>query len=150
MDSSLAPSEQSIPLHTGALTARQIDLLLTHLPLDVTYVDAGNIVRFYSETKDRTFPRTPAVVGRSVLQCHPPSSVHRVKRILDDFRDGLRDAAEFWIQLKGDATESRFIHIRYFAVRDSAGAFQGTIEVTQDVTGIRKLDGERRLLAEGE
>ncbi|OGO09884.1 MAG: hypothetical protein A3K46_02575 [Chloroflexi bacterium RBG_13_60_9] len=143
-------SSAAIPLQTGALSADQLSLMLTHLPVDVTFVDADNNVRFYSEGKQRIFKRTPDVIGRSVFRCHPPSSVHRVKRILDDFQAGKRDTAEFWIQLKGDAPESRFIHIRYVAVRDSGGQFQGTIEITQDVTAIRKLEGERRLLAEGE
>jgi DUF438 domain-containing protein len=146
-----APSMCSpIPLRTGALTPDQIALLLTHLPIDVTFVDADNNVRFYSEGKARIFKRSPDVIGRSVLRCHPPASVHRVKRILDDFRAGIRDRAEFWIQVKGGEPDPRFIHIRYFAVRDSDGQFQGTIEVTQDVTGIRKLTGERRLLDEAE
>ncbi len=142
-------SSSTIPLQTGALTAKQIGLMLTHLPVDVTFVDANDEVQFYSEGKERIFERTPDVIGRSVLGCHPPHSVLQVKRILDDFRAGIRDAAEFWIQMKGDAPEARFIHIRFFAVRDSSGQSQGTIEVVQDVTGIRKLQGERRLLAEG-
>jgi DUF438 domain-containing protein len=143
-------SDAPIPLQQGALTPRQISLMLTHLPVDVTYVDADNIVRFYSAGLSRIFQRTPDVIGRSVLRCHPPASVHRVKRILDDFHAGIRDTAEFWIHMKGDAPEPRLIHIRYFAIRDSGGQFQGTIEVTQDVTAIRKLQGERRLLDEGE
>jgi len=140
----------TIPLQTGALTAEQIGLMLTHLPVDVTFVDANDEVQFYSEGKERVFERTPDVIGRSVLGCHPPHSVLQVKRILDDFRAGIRDVAEFWIQMKGDTPEARIIHIRFFAVRDSGRQFQGTIEVVQDVTAIRKLQGERRLLAEGE
>ena len=134
-----------IPLQTGALTGRQISLLLVHLPVDVTYVDADDTVRFYSETPDRIFQRTPAIIGRKVQKCHPPASVHRVQRIVDDFRAGTRDTAEFWIQMQG-----KFIHIRYFALRDEQGRYQGTIEVTQDITHIRELEGERRLLDEGE
>jgi DUF438 domain-containing protein len=150
MDQPTPSTNTAIPLQTGALTAAQIGLMLTHLPVDVTFVDPDNIVRYYSEGRPRIFERTPDVIGRSVLRCHPPSSVHRVKRILDDFHAGIRDSAEFWISMKGTAPEPRFIHIRYFAVRDSGGQFQGTIEVTQDVTAIRKLQGERRLLDEGE
>ncbi len=134
-----------IHLSTGALTREEVDLLLTHLPVDVTYVDAEDRVRFFSQTRERIFPRSPAIVGRKVQQCHPPASVHRVQRILDDFRAGRRDVAEFWIQMKG-----RFIHIRYFALRDRQGKYRGTLEVTQDVTHIRALEGERRLLDEGE
>jgi hypothetical protein len=123
--------------------------MLTHLPVDITFVDAGNDVRFYSGGKKRIFERTPDVIGRNVLNCHHPDSVLVVMRILEDFRTGKRDTAEFWIPMKGETAEPRLIHIRYFAVRDAGGKFQGTIEVVQDVTGIRKLEGERRLLAEG-
>ncbi len=139
------PAGGLIPLDTGALTAQQVNWMLTHLPVDVTYVDQDDAVRFFSATKERIFPRSPAIIGRKVQQCHPPASVHRVQRILDDFRAGRRDEAEFWIQMGG-----RFIHIRYFAVRDERGAYQGTLEVSQDVTDIRALEGERRLLEEGD
>lgn len=150
MDQPAPPAAATIPLPQGSLTAKQISLMLTRLPVDVTYVDADNIVRFYSAGRSRIFQRTPDVIGRSVLRCHPPQSVHRVKRILDDFHAGIRDSAEFWIQMKGDAPEPRFIYIRYFAIRDSNREFQGTLEVVQDVTAIRGLQGERRLLDEGE
>ncbi len=139
-----AVSTGLIHLSTGALTREEVDLLLTHLPVDVTYVDAEDTVRFFSQTRERIFPRSPAIIGRKVQQCHPPASVHRVQRILDDFRAGRRDVAEFWIQMDG-----RFIHIRYFALRDRQGEYRGTLEVTQDVTHIRTLEGERRLLDEG-
>jgi DUF438 domain-containing protein len=149
MASSTSPSESPIPLQTGALTPRQIALLLTHLPVDISFVDADDEVRFYSEGKDRIFERTPDALGRSVLNCHPPHSVRQVYRILEDFRAGNRDTAEFWIQMKGEAPEPRFVHIRFFAVRDAGGTYRGTIEVVQDVTAIRTLEGERRLLDEG-
>ncbi len=133
--------EGLIPLQVGALTAQQIALMLTHLPVDITLVDENDEVRFFSATPERIFERTPAIIGRKVQKCHPPASVHRVQRILDDFRAGKRDVAEFWIQMQG-----KFIHIRYFALRDERGKYLGTLEVTQDVTGIRALEGERRLL----
>jgi hypothetical protein len=132
-------------LDTGALTAQEVNLLLTHLPVDVTYVDKDDTVRFFSQGKERIFPRSPAIIGRKVQKCHPPASVHQVQRILDDFRAGRRDVAEFWIQMG-----EKLIHIRYFAARDEQGAYQGTLEVTQDVTHIRALEGERSLLDEGE
>jgi DUF438 domain-containing protein len=140
-----ATGEGRIPLQTGALTSQQIGLMLTHLPVDITFVDENDAVRFFSATKERIFPRSPAIIGRSVQKCHPPASVHRVQRILDDFREGRRDEAGFWIQMGG-----KFIHIRYFAVRDEQGIYKGTVEVSQDVTHIRALEGERRLLDEGE
>jgi DUF438 domain-containing protein len=145
-----AVTEGLIPLQTGALTPRQIALMLTHLPVDVTFVDENDAVQFFSATKERIFPRSPAIIGRSVQKCHPPASVHHVQRILDDFREGRRDEAEFWIQMGSTEVESKFIHIRYFAVRDEQGAYRGTVEVSQDVTPIRALEGERRLLDEGE
>jgi DUF438 domain-containing protein len=130
-----------LPLSTGALTLQQVDWLLTNLPVDVTYVDANDEVRFFSATKERIFPRSPAIIGRKVQKCHPPASVDKVQAIVNDFRDGRRDKAEFWIQLGG-----KFIHIRYYAIRDEQGTYQGTLEVSQDVTHIRALEGERRLL----
>jgi len=130
-----------LPLNTGALNLEQVDLLLRHLPVDVTFVDENDEVRYFSQTRERIFSRTPAIIGRKVQNCHPPQSIGRVQQILDDFRAGRRDAAEFWIQMG-----KKMIHIRYFALRDSAGAFRGTLEVTQDVTAIRALQGERRLL----
>ena len=136
-----------IPLDTGALTAQQIDLVLGHLPVDITYVDKNDEVRYFSPAAKQIFGRAPAVIGRQVQKCHPPASVHRVQQILDAFHSGTRDAAEFWLQKQpGD----RFIHIRYFAVRDAAGEYRGTLEVVQDVTDIRALQGERRLLDEEE
>jgi DUF438 domain-containing protein len=137
-------SDGLIPLQTGALTPQQIALMLAHLPVDVTFVDENDAVRFFSATKERIFARSPSIIGRSVQKCHPPASVHRVQRILDDFREGRRDEAEFWIQVGG-----KFIHIRYFAARDEQGVYKGTVEVSQDVTHIRALEGERRLLDEG-
>ncbi len=131
----------SLSLDTGMLTAGQINLILTHLPVDISFVDENDKVAYYSQTEERIFPRSPGIIGRSVQNCHPPKSVHIVEKIIDEFKAGNRDSAEFWIQMKG-----KFIHIRYFAVRDSGGAYRGTIEVSQDVTSIRGLEGEKRLL----
>ena len=130
-----------IPLKTGALSAEQIDLLLTNLPVDVTFVDENDKVRYFSQGKERIFTRTAAIIGRDVRNCHPPQSVHVVQQIIDDFKAGKRDVAEFWIQMQG-----AFVHIRYFALRDDAGAYKGVIEVSQNVAGIRALEGEKRLL----
>jgi len=130
-----------IPLKTGALSADQIDLLLTNLPVDVTFVDENDEVRYFSQGKERIFTRTAAIIGRKVQNCHPPQSVHVVQKILEDFKAGVRDVAEFWIQVQG-----AFVHIRYFALRDENGAYKGVIEVSQNVAGIRALEGEKRLL----
>lgn len=132
---------EELALSTGHLTLEQVNLLLTHLPLDLSFVDENDEVAYYSQTKERIFPRSPGVIGRKVQKCHPPKSFYMVQKILDEFRADKRDVADFWIQMKG-----RFIHIRYFAVRDSQGNYRGTLEVTQDVTDIRKLEGEQRLL----
>jgi len=130
-----------LPLDTGALTTNELNLLLTHLPIDITYVGVDDAVRYFSAGRERIFPRSPAIIGRQVKKCHPPASMDRVQEILDDFRSGVRDDAQFWIQMAG-----KFIYIRYFALRDAQGAYQGTLEVSQDVTGIRQLEGENRLL----
>ena len=136
-----AAHTSEIPLKTGALTADQIDLLLTNLPVDVTFVDENDKVRYFTQGKERIFTRTAAIIGRDVHNCHPPQSVHVVQEIIDEFRAGKRDVAEFWLQSGG-----AFIHIRYFALRDDKGAYKGVIEVSQNVTGIRALEGEKRLL----
>jgi len=130
-----------LALSTGNMTLDQINLMLTHLPVDLTFVDENDRVAFYSEGPERIFPRSPAVIGREVRNCHPPKSVHIVNKILDAFKSGEKDTAAFWIQLG-----ARFIYIRYFAVRDNTGYYRGTLEVSQDLTEIRKLEGESRLL----
>lgn len=129
------------PLTHGDLSISQIDLMLKNLPVDITFVDENDTVRYYSETPERIFKRTPAIIGRKVHNCHPPASVDKVIEIVEDFRAGKRDVAEFWIQL-GD----KFVHIRYFAMRDGKGDYRGTLEVSQDLTELRKLEGEKRLL----
>ena len=134
-------SNESLIFPTGALTPAQIRGLFAALPLDVTFVDAEDRVRYFSEGPDRVFARSKAILGRKVQHCHPPKSVHIVEQILDDFKGGRHSVADFWIPLHG-----RFVHIRYFAMRDQAGAYLGTLEVTQDLTRLRALDGERRLL----
>jgi len=115
--------------------------MLTRLPVDISFVDDRDTVRYYSANKDRVFPRSPGIIGRTVQNCHPPASVEVVNKILAAFKSGARDEAEFWIETGG-----KFIHIRYFAVRDAAGRYRGCLEVSQDVTRIRDLQGEKRLL----
>ncbi len=138
---SAADRTGSVTLDTGLLSTDQINLLLTHLPVDISFVNEHDEVVYYSQTPERIFPRSPGIIGRKVQNCHPPKSVDTVERILASFKDGTKDSADFWIEMKG-----RFIHIRYFAVRDREGAYRGTLEVSQDVTEIRKLQGQKRLL----
>ena len=140
-EESYAVPEGFIPLKTGALSADQIDLMLTNLPVDITFVDENDEVRYFSQGKERIFTRTAAIIGRKVQNCHPPQSVHVVQKILEDFKAGVRDVAEFWIQMG-----AAFVHIRYFALRDDAGTYKGVIEVSQNAAGIRALEGEKRLL----
>ncbi|OGD20032.1 MAG: hypothetical protein A2Y70_08410 [Candidatus Aminicenantes bacterium RBG_13_64_14] len=141
MEQELMAEGNRLALDTGVLSAEQVNLLLTNLPVDISFVDENDTVVFYSATRERIFPRTPGVIGRKVQNCHPPKSLDVVTQILTAFRDGSRDAAEFWIELNG-----KFIHIRYFALRDGGGKYRGSLEVSQDVTGIRALRGEKRLL----
>jgi len=131
----------ALGLDTGRMTLEQINLMLTHLPVDLTFVDENDQVAYYSEGPERIFPRSPAIIGREVRNCHPPNSVHLVNQILDAFKSGSRDSAEFWIELGG-----KFIYIRYFAVRDTDGYYRGCLEVSQDLTKIRALEGQQRLL----
>lgn len=139
-----APAAGSLVFPTGTLTLEQLTMMFSSLPVDLTFVDAEDRVRFFSEGPDRVFVRPKAVIGRKVQHCHPPGSVHIVERIVDDFRAGRQSVAEFWIELHKPRT--RFVHIRYFALRDGDGRYAGTLEVTQDITHERSLTGERRLL----
>lgn len=135
-------ARDAVQLPTGNLTLDQLTRIFSTLPVDLTFVDADDRVAFFSEGPHRVFARSKAIIGRKVQYCHPPRSVEVVNRILSDFREGRQSVAEFWIEFQG-----RFVHIRYFAVRDTEGRYMGTLEVTQDATGIRALTGERRLLA---
>jgi uncharacterized protein len=135
------PEGQAVVFPAGSLTLEQLNGLFSTLPVDLTFVDAEDRVRFFSESQGRIFHRSKAIIGRKVQHCHPPDSVDVVERILGDFRSGRQNVAEFWINLHG-----RFVHIRYFAVRDPQGQYLGTLEVTQDLTALRGLEGERRLL----
>jgi len=134
-------SSDAVQLPTGNLTIRQLVGVFSTLPVDITFVDADDRVAYFSEGPDRIFARSKAIIGRKVQYCHPPSSVDVVNRIITDFREGNQSVAEFWIPFEG-----RYVHIRYFAVRDNAGEYLGTLEVTQDIGPLRKLEGERRLL----
>lgn len=137
----VVPNDGTIMMPTGHVTVEQLTSVLSTLPLDLTFVDAEDRVAFFSEGPDRIFARSRAIIGRKVQHCHPPSSVDVVDRILGDFRAGRQNVAEFWINLHG-----KFVHIRYFAVRDKQGSYLGTVEVTQDIAPLRELEGERRLL----
>jgi len=132
----------NIHLTTGSFSLNELEALFKTLPVDITFVDKDDKVKFFSLGPDRIFTRNRAIIGRDVRMCHPPSSVHVVEKILDDFKEKKHDSAAFWINMKG-----RFIYIEYFAVRDKEGQYLGTIEFTQDITELRKLEGEQRLLS---
>jgi len=129
-----------VAFETGDFSMEELETVLNTLPVDITFVDSNNKVRYFNQTKERIFVRTKAVIGRTVQQCHPQKSIEAVNRIVEDFRSGKRDHADFWIEMNG-----RLIYIRYFAVRNSEGDYLGVLEVTQDVTGIKELEGEKRL-----
>ena len=133
--------EGAISFETGTLSKEEIEALFNSLPIDITFVDKEDKVRYFSQSKDRIFVRTKAVIGRKVEQCHPQKSIHVVSQILEDFKKGSRNVAEFWIHLN-----NRLIYIRYFPVRDGKGEYLGCLEVTQDISDIKKIEGEKRLL----
>jgi len=133
--------EGKLQFETGTLTKKQLDGLLNALPIDITFVGADDTVRYFNKPEERLFVRTKAVLGRKVQKCHPQKSLHVVSQIVKAFKKGEKNVAEFWITLN-----DRFIHIRFFAVRDVKGKYLGTMEVVQDLTEIKNLQGERRLL----
>jgi hypothetical protein len=130
-----------VNLGTGNVSIEQIKLIFNHLPVDITFVDENNKVCYFSTPPKRIFPRTVAIIGREVSNCHPPESVHVVEQIVESFRSGEKDHADFWIKMRGE-----FILIQYFAVRDEQKNFKGVIEVSQEISGIKALEGEKRLL----
>lgn len=141
-----APESDYVPdglvnLGSGQLSPRQLLLMLNNLPLDITLVDANDRVRYFSEGRERIFPRNRAIIGRLVQNCHPPESVAVVEEIIHAFRSGERDKAEFWIDLPQGK-----VLIQYFALRDSGGTYRGVLETSQRIDAIRGLQGERRLL----
>ncbi len=131
-----------VQMPTGSFKLEELIGTFSTLPFDITFVDKDDSVRYFSPGKERIFERTRAILGRKVQYCHPPKSVHIVNQIVKDFKEGKQEQARFWINMGG-----RMIYIVYYAVRDEAGEYMGTLEVTQDITGIRELEGERRLLA---
>jgi PAS domain S-box-containing protein len=133
--------ESTLQFDTGTLTKTQLNSIFTTLPVDVTFIDADDTVRYFNMPKKRIFVRPKTVLGKKVHNCHPQKSLHIVNKIVESFKNGEKNVAEFWITLN-----SRLVHIRFFAVRDANGKYLGTIEVVQDITEIKKLQGERRLL----
>ena len=136
-----AGGSEKLDVTTGKLTLEQINLIYQHLPFDISFVDENELVCFYSDTDHRIFPRSKNVIGRQVMNCHPRKSAHVVREVIDKLRSGEQDKAEFWINKPGF-----FIYIIYVAVRDAEGNFRGVIEVMQDCTHIRALEGSQTLL----
>ncbi len=131
-----------IQLSTGGFTIKELEYVFKTLPIDITFVDKEDKVRYFSLGKERIFERNRAILGRQVQYCHPPSSVHVVEKILNDFKSGKQNSAKFWINFRG-----MFVHIAYYAVRDEYGNYLGTLEVTQDIGEYKKLEGEKRILS---
>ncbi|MCT4588302.1 MAG: PAS domain-containing protein [Carboxylicivirga sp.] len=134
-------SSEEMDVSMGKLSLERINLIFKHLQVDLSYVDENDVVKFYSDTKHRVFPRSAGVIGRKVQNCHPRESVETVEQIIDAFRKGEQNEAEFWLEIGG-----KFIYIIYNAVRDEAGNFKGVLEMMQDVTHIRSLTGSQKLL----
>ena len=118
-----------------------LEIIFDTLPIEFSFVDQNDAIRLFNKNGDRIFPRPRSIIGRKVQDCHPEKSLHKVQEILDEMKAGTRDVAEFWIDHRGMK-----IHIRYFAVRDSEGKYLGCLEVSQNITSIQKIEGEKRLL----
>ncbi|WP_435923372.1 DUF438 domain-containing protein [Paenibacillus sp. DYY-L-2] len=146
-EANAADQEESAPqgfvkFQTGILSVEQLEAVMNHLPVDLTFIDENDVVRYFSHGKERIFARTKAVIGRTVQNCHPPQSVHVVNQLLADFKAGKKDAEDFWIPVK-----DKFVYIRYFAVRSEDGRYLGTLEFTQNIAPIRELEGQKRILS---
>jgi len=135
------PPANGWQFETGNLSKEEAEALLDALPVDISFIDKDDRVKYFNKAENRIFVRTKAVIGRSVQLCHPQKSVHIVNKIIEAFTTGEKDTAEFWITMN-----NRLVHIRYFAVRGKNREYLGTMEVTQDLTDLKKIEGERRLL----
>jgi len=133
--------EGVLQFETGSLSKDEMEAILDTLPIDISFVNATDAVKYFNKAEERVFVRAKSVIGRKVQMCHPQKSIHIVNKIVEAFKKGDKDVAEFWINLN-----NRLIHIRYFAVRDKNGKYLGTMEVTQDLTDLKKIEGEKRLL----
>ncbi|MEE9443517.1 MAG: DUF438 domain-containing protein [candidate division Zixibacteria bacterium] len=138
-------SQARVRFPSGSMTPAELNAILNTIPFDLTFVDKDDTVRYFTQGRERIFARNRAIIGRKVQLCHPPSSVHIVQQILDNFHSGKQDRAPFWITIN-----DRFIHIEYYALRDDNGEYLGTLEVSQDLTEKRALEGEHRLLTYAE
>ncbi len=132
----------TIHLPSGSFTAKEIMTILNTAPFDMTFVDRDDKVKYFTQGKERIFARSRSIINRDVRLCHPPGSVHIIEKILEDFKSGAAFHAPFWIQMQG-----KFIHIEYFALRDENGEYLGTLEVSQDLSNARSLEGEKRILS---
>jgi len=132
----------NIQLPSGNFSVEELQAILNTLPVDMTFVDKNDKVKYFSQSRDRIFQRSRAILNRDVRHCHPPASAHIVDKIIDDFKSGKQERAPFWINLKG-----KFVHIEYFALRNEEGEYLGTLEVSQDLTDYRNLEGEQRILS---
>lgn len=130
-----------IELPTGRFTVEELMYMLNTLPFDITFVGANDEVKYFSEAADRIFPRTKTVIGRTVSNCHPPTSVHVVEQLVADFKSGKKDQEDFWIHMR-----DKYVLIRYYAVRNAAKEYLGVLEVTSDIAPIQAITGEKRLV----
>jgi len=133
--------EGEISFEVGSLSKEEIEAIFNTLPVDITFVDKNDRVKYFSQAKDRIFVRAKAIIGREVRHCHPEKSLEVVNKIVEDLKSGARDMAEFWIDLEG-----KLIYIQYFSVRNKDGEYLGCIEVSRDIAGLKKIEGEKRLL----
>lgn len=132
----------AIQLPSGSFSANEIMAILNTVPVDMTFVDKNDKVKYFTQGSHRIFARSRSIINRDVRLCHPPGSVHIIEKILEDFKSGKASHAPFWIQMHG-----KFIYIEYYALRDKNGEYLGTLEVSQDLSNYRKLEGEQRILS---
>lgn len=132
-----------VKFDTGVLKIQELSNILNTLPFDITFIDKEDVVKYFSQSEERIFPRTKSVIGRTVQNCHPPASVHVVNKMLEDFKTEKKSSEDFWINIKG-----MYVYIRYFAVRDEEGEYLGTLEVTQNIKPIQEITGEKRLMSD--
>ncbi|MFV0538689.1 MAG: DUF438 domain-containing protein [Dysgonomonas sp.] len=136
-------TEDAIRVNSGSFSIKELESLFRTLPIDITFVDKNDKVKFFSHGTKKVFDRNRSIIGRDVRLCHPPGSVHIVEQIIDDFKSGKENKAAFWIS----AFMGQFVYIEYTALRGTDNEYLGVMEVTQNITELRSLEGDQRLLS---
>lgn len=129
---------ERIPLTVGSLSQKELEAIFATIPAELTFVDKDDYIVYYNEPKTPIFPRKPQIIGTTIQACHSEASIPALNKIIELLRSGEKNSVDTWRTIKG-----RLILIKYMAARDKTGKYRGLLEVTVDITDLKKIEGER-------